>query len=525
MSWTRESYVSGMVIASTSSNMFDFIIRNGRLVTASEILPEGLDLGIRNGKIAYIGLPLPNCENVDTVDADGAYVTPGGVDSHVHIDQGNHPTTDKWENASKSAIAGGTTTVLAFSQQKRQEESLYPSLQQYHAKATGNAYCDYGFHLILSNPTEHILSKELPIFVEQEGITSVKLYMTYDPLKLTDSELLDVMMTTRSLGMTTMIHAENHDMVAMIIRRLERQGHGGPFYHSVARPQIVENEAAYRIISLAELTDTPILIVHMSAETAVKHVRDAQARLLPVHAETCPHYLFLKSDNLAKPDFEGAKFVCSPPLRHQQSDLDAMWCAVANGTFTTLSSDHCPDQFDHPCGKKRGLDADGKQSFMNVPNGLPGIETRLPLLFSAAGKTQNHKMSLPRFVELTSTNPAKLYGLSDRKGSLSPGLDADIVIWHPDGHEFEKGSAEIIITNSMLHHSCDYTPFEGFKISNWPRKVYLRGKLVWDRDNNGILGSKGDGLFLKREKSTVVVGRTGTLPTGMFPGETELWRQ
>lgn len=505
--------------------MFDLIIRNGRLVTASEVLPAGLDLGIKDERIAYIGLPLPGTESVQVIDAAGAYVTPGGIDSHVHIDQGNHPTTDKWENASKSAIAGGNTTVLAFSQQKRSESSLYTSLEQYHAKASGNSYCDYGFHLILTNPTEHILARELPAFVEQEGITSVKLYMTYDPLKLNDGELLDVMMTTRGLGMTTMVHAENHDMVSMIIKRLEANGHGDPFYHSVARPQLVENEATYRIISLAELTDTPILIVHMSAETAVKHVREAQARLLPIHAETCPHYVFLRSNDLAKPDFEGAKYVCSPPLRHQQSDLDAMWQAITNGTFTTFSSDHCPDKHDHPCGKKRGLDAEGKSNFKSILNGLPGVETRLPLLFNEAGEASHHKLTLPRFVQLTSTNPAKLYGLAHRKGSLSPGLDADIVIWYPPGHKFEDGSDQLTITNPMLHHSCDYTPFEGFKVSNWPRKVLLRGKVVWDKDDGGVLGRQDYGTFLKRGKPNIVTGRTGTVPQGMFQGETDLWRK
>ena len=504
--------------------MFDLIIRNGRLVTASEVLPAGLDLGVKGEKIAYIGLPLPDTEHIAVIDAEGAYVTPGGIDSHVHIDQGNHPTTDSWENASKSAIAGGTTTVLAFSQQKRTDDSLYPSLNAYHEKASGNSYCDYGFHLILSNPTPHVLQEELGRFVQKEGITSVKLYMTYDLLKLSDSELLDVMIATRALDMTTMVHAENHDMVSKIIERLEQKGYGDPFYHSVARPQIVENEATYRIISLAELTDTPILIVHMSAETAVKHVREAQTRLLPIHAETCPHYLFLTSDNLAKPDFEGAKFVCSPPLRHHQSDLDAMWQAVTNGTFTTVSSDHCPDQHDHPCGKRRGLETNGKASFKAIPNGLPGVETRLPLLFSEAGEETQARLTLPRFVQLTSTNSAKLYGLADRKGSLAPGLDADIVVWYPPCHRFANNTSQITISNSNLHHSCDYTPFEGFKVSNWPRKVLLRGKLVWDRDSRGILGRKGDGQFMKRGKSSIVTGKSGLLPTGMFSGEPQHWR-
>lgn len=503
--------------------MFDLIIRNGRLVTASEILPAGLDLGIRGEKIAYIGLPLPDT-TCPILDAEGAFVTPGGIDSHVHIDQGNHPATDTWDSATRSAIAGGTTTVLAFSQQLRDEASLYPSLERYHSKATDNSFCDYGFHLILTNPSARILEKELPAFVRDEGITSVKLYMTYDLLKLNDAELLDVMMITRKHGMTTMVHAENNDMVAMIIKRLEANGKGDPFFHSVARPQLVEDEATYRIISLAELTNTPILIVHMSARAAVKHVHQAQARLLPIHAETCPHYLLLQSNNLAKPEFEGAKYVCSPPLRHEKADLDAMWRGIANGTFTTVSSDHCPDQFDHPCGKKQGLDSQGKASFRAIPNGLPGVETRLPLLFNEAGEGSHHKLSLPRFVQLTSGNPAKLYGLADRKGSLAPGLDADIVIWYPPGHEFSDGSSFIQITNGMLHHSCDYTPFEGHKVSNWPRKVLLRGQLIWDRDADGIVGSKNYGQFMKRDKSSIVTGRTDTTPRGMFPGEIDLWR-
>lgn len=504
--------------------MFDLLIRNGRLVTASEVLPPGLDLGVKDNKIAYIGVPLPDLD-CPVLDAEGAFVTPGGVDSHVHIDQGNHSTTDTWETATRSAIAGGTTTVLAFSQQLREETSLFPSLGRYHQKATGNSFCDYGFHLILSNPTKQILEDELSQFCRNEGITSVKLYMTYDLLKLTDGELIDVMMITRSLGMTTMVHAENNDIVAMLIKQLEAKGRTDPFYHSVARPQIVEDEATYRIISLAELTDAPILIVHMSAQTAVRHVREAQARLLPIHAETCPHYLFLRSDNLAKANFEGAKYVCSPPLRHQQSDLDAMWQAIANGTFTTFSSDHCPDRHDHPCGKKKGLDSStGKSSFRSIPNGLPGVETRLPLLFNEAREGPGDKLSLPRFVQLTSTNPARLFGLAHRKGSLTPGLDADIVIWHPPNHRFADGSEFLTITNESLHHSCDYTPFEGFRVSNWPRKVLVRGQLVYDRDNGGVIGAKGYGQYVKRTESSIVTGRLGVLPKSMLPGERDMWR-
>lgn len=299
--------------------------------------------------------------------------------------------------------------------------------------------------------------------------------------------------------------------------RLDARGLGDPFYHAVARPQIAETEATYRAISLSELIDTPILIVHMSSKVAVKHVRKAQTRQLPVYAEACPHYLLLKSERLKSPDFEGSKWVCSPPLRHDESDLDAMWESLANGTFTVLSSDHCPDAFDHPCGKKAGL-MDGKPCFTKIPNGLPGVETRLPLLFNVAGTSTTDRISLPRFVELTSTNPAKLYGLDSQKGSLIPGLDADIVVWYPE----LPGGVEI--TQSILHHGVDYTPFEGFHVKNWPKWVFLRGKLAWDRDGSGVVGDKQDGKFIKRAKPMFQNRKSNYGAPGMAPNERDIWR-
>ncbi|KAI4592962.1 hypothetical protein KJ359_010215 [Pestalotiopsis sp. 9143b] len=509
----------------------DLIIRNGRIVTAAEVLPLGVELGVIDGKIDCIGSRLSAGPQTQIVDAEGAYVTPGGVDSHVHIQQDNSPTGDTWESGSRSAIAGGNTTVIAFASQKRHEDSIWPALEAYHKKAAGNAFCDYGIHVILTNPTERILEEELPLLVEKEGITSVKIYMTYEPMKLGDGDLFNIMMRARGLGITTMIHAENNDMIEQITRRLAKQKNTGTFFHSVARPQIAESEATYRAISLAEVTDTPILIVHMSAPTAVKHVGDAQRRLLPIHAETCPHYLYLLSERLRSgpDDFEGAKGICAPPLRHDARDLEDIWLGLANGTFTVVSSDHAPATFDHECGKFRGLHgaADGHKhgDFRVVPNGLPGIETRLPLLFdrtfdpsrpSGGFGDDKIRISLPRFVELTSTNPAKLYGLGHRKGSLAPGFDADIVIWYP-------ASTPITITNAMLHHRIDYTPFEGARVGNWPRKVFLRGRLAWDRDGAGVTALLGDGEYLPRAKSTLLTGQMGRQPTGMLAGELSYW--
>ncbi|KAI0015347.1 hypothetical protein F4780DRAFT_787076 [Xylariomycetidae sp. FL0641] len=544
-----------------SATALDLIIKNGRIVTASEVLPLGIEIGVKDGKIARLGRDLEASAETQIVDAEGAYVTPGGVDSHVHIQQDNSPTGDTWETGSRSAIAGGNTTVIAFASQKRAEESIWPALEAYHNKATGNAYCDYGFHVILTNPTETVLNEELPQLVEKEGISSVKIYMTYEPMKLGDGDLFNIMMKARSLGITTMIHAENNDMIEQITKRLAQQGNTQTFMHSVARPQIAESEATYRAISLAEVTDTPILLVHMSAPKAVDHVSEAQRRLLPIHAETCPHYLYLLSERLQSgpEDFEGAKNICAPPLRHHPKDLEEIWLALANGTFTVVSSDHAPATFDHPCGKMKGLHthADGQQQrradFRTVPNGLPGMETRLPLLFdrtfdpslgsaaATAGGFDDDKVriALPRFVALTSTNPARLYGLGGRKGSLLPGHDADVVVWYPEQPPLvaaseadgpasasagkEGGAGRFTITNQDLHHRIDYTPFEGVRVRNWPRWVFLRGRKMWDRDDGRVVGRMGEGRFLKRGKSTILTGQMGRQATGMLKGEGAYW--
>lgn len=360
------------------------------------------------------------------------------------------------------------------------------------------------------------------MLAEREGITSVKLYMTYDAMKVNDRQILEILFKCKELGMTTMIHAESADMISFIIEGLERNRNTEPFFHAIARPRIAEDEASYRAISLAELADTPILIVHMSSEVACGHVREAQTRLLPIHAETCPHYLFLLSEEIkGKPHdhFSGAKHVCSPPLRHSVQDLEALWKGVANGTFTTWSSDHAPSKYDHPGGKKLGI-VDGIPRFSKIPNGLPGVETRMALLFSqtnACLPMEKARLSLPRFVQLTASNAAKLYGLQGKKGSIAPGYDADLVIWHPG----DRGA--VTISQDRMHHDMDYTPFEGISVGNWPRWTILRGEVVWDAAK-GVVGAKEKGQYLKRGRGEVVMGKVGNVPRGMTEDERKYWR-
>lgn len=389
----------------------------------------------------------------------------------------------------RSAIAGGTTTVVAFAPQQKHVESLLSALDATHKLAAGNCYCDYGFHLLVSNPNPTALA-ELKSLKEDEGVTSLKIYMTYTALQLRDNEILSVLLAARRNHILTMVHAENGDVLNWLTDQLESKGLVAPKYHSNSRPPVLESEATNRAIALSSLVaNTPILLVHVSDPKAALRIREAQTEGQLVYAETCPQYLFLTRDDLDKPGFEGAKCVCSPPPRNE-ADQKAIWAGLRNGTFTVLSSDHCPFRFnDSVMGKKTCITHKYPVGrFRYIPNGLPGIETRLPLAFSAK------KLALSKFVEVTATNAAKLYGLYPQKGAMIPGMsDADLTIWYPEAKE-----PNIVLTNDMLHHNVDYTPYEGRRVANWPRYTILRGRIVWDRDNGGIVGDKGGGRFIKR---------------------------
>jgi dihydropyrimidinase len=322
-----------------------------------------------------------------------------------------------------------------------------------------------------------------------------QIYMTYAALQLNDGQILDVLLAARQHKITTMIHAENNDLILWMTAQLEKRKMFQPKYHATSHPAMAEIEATYRAICLSEFIDAPILLVHISSPTAAAHIKQAQDRGLPVHAETCPQYLFLTKQDLDKPGFEGAKCVCSPPPRENEQDQEGLWRGLEDGTFTVLSSDHCPFLYDnHETGKKTCItDEYPEGHFKYIPNGCPGVETRLPLAMSAG------RLELTKFVEVTSTNAAKLYGLYPRKGAFVPGeSDADLVIWYP-----KDKLAPFQLKNEMLHHNVDYTPYEGKTLTQWPRYTLLRGQIMWDRDNGGLVGKAGQGTFLHRGPSTL----------------------
>ena len=457
--------------------VLDTIIRNANVVTATDNYTA--DIGIRDGVIQTIGTVGEMAEN--EIDAAGRMVTPGGVDGHCHLDQpmdDGSIMADDFTSGTISAACGGTTTVIPFACQVK-GEGLRAAVEDYHRRADGKAVVDYAFHLIVTDPTPNVLGQELPALIK-DGYSHFKIYMTYDALKLNDRQILDVLHLARREGAMTMIHAENADCIAWLTEMFEAAGDTAPRFHGYSRPPVVEREATHRAISLAELMDVPVLIVHVSGNEAMTQIQNAQARGIRIYGETCPQYLFLTADDLAQPGFEGAKCICSPPPR-TADDQEHIWRGIKTGVFQVFSSDHAPFRFDDDKGKKN---AGSNAKFSEIPNGVPGIETRLPLLMSEGvlkGRIDAHT-----FVSVTSTGPAQMYGLFPRKGTIAPGSDADLVIWDTE--------TEFILTNDRLHHNVDYTPYEGIKLQAWPATVLSRGRVV--AENGECLATLGDGEFL-----------------------------
>ncbi len=463
---------------------YDLAIRGGTVVTAGDSVRA--DIGIRDGRIVALGDAITGATR--EVDATDLLVMPGGIDSHVHIEQPSGPgivMADDFKSATRAALAGGNTFVMPFALQER-GKSLRAAVEDYKASAEGRCHIDTAFHLIISDPTPQVLGQELPALVK-DGYTSFKVFMTYDDLVLSDRELLEVFDVARRERALVMVHCEGYDAIRFMTERLEKAGQTEPYYHGASRPQVVEREAAHRAISHAQLVDVPIMIVHVSGREAMEQVKWAQDRGFKVYGETCTQYITLTEDDMKglNMDMSGSKYVCSPPPRDEASQ-DAIWEGIQQGVFQTFSSDHCPFRYEGSDGKQNPK---AKTSFRWVPNGIPGVETRLPVFFSEG--VSKGRITAEQFVALTSTNHARMYGLYPRKGSIGVGFDADITLWDP--------TCKRTIHQSDMQHGADYTPWEGFEVTGWPVMVIANGKIAMD--DGKILTEPGQGQVVERDIS------------------------
>jgi dihydropyrimidinase len=473
---------------------FDTVIRNGTVVTASDTFVS--DIGIRDGRIVALAADLTEADEV--IDATGLFVLPGGIDSHVHLDQPSGDgivMADDFDSGTRSAAIGGNSTVLAFCMQEK-GQTLREALKIYHAKAEGKCHVDVSFHLVITDPTAEVLGQELPALVE-DGYTSLKVFMTYEGLRLRDDEILATLDTARRTGALVMVHCENEDAIRYLIGRHEEEGKFSPKYHATTRPVAAEREATHRALSLAEIVDVPIVIVHVSNREAMEEIRRARQRGQKIAGETCPQYLMLTADDLDLEGLEGAKFVCSPPPRDKASQ-DACWEGIEQDVFDLFSSDHCPFRFDDPEGK---LNEKGKRHFRWIPNGIPGVATRLPILFSEG--VMKGRIDINRFVAVTSTNHAKLYGMYPQKGTIAIGSDADIALWDP--------TQQMTLTNEILQHGADYTPYEGLEVRGWPVRLLVRGQTIMQR---GTVVETAQGQYQSRKRSNLVADTSSVAPVG-----------
>jgi dihydropyrimidinase len=473
---------------------FDLVIRGGTVVTAAETMRA--DVGIRGGRIVALADSLPGAGRA--IDAGGLLVMPGGVDTHCHIEQLEANGTvheDSFVTASSSAFAGGTTSAICFSSQFK-GHPIGPTLDDYRRRARASMM-DVSFHQIITDPTDAVL-KELPGIVAA-GIRSFKIFMTYDPLHVNDAEVLRVLAAAKKLGAMVTVHCENYAAIGFLTEALLAAGHTAPKYHAWSRPPVVEREATYRAIALAELIDTPIQVFHVSSAEVAEEIARAQARGLKVWGETCPQYLALSAAHMDRPGFEGAKFMCSPSPR-DEAEHERMWAMIRRGVLDVISSDHCGFSYDGTAGKgQNGRDI----SFRDIPNGIPGLAARLPIVFSEG--VSKGRISPSAFVALTATNPAKMFGLAG-KGTIAIGADADIALWDP--------AKQVTLTNALMHHAIDYTPYEGLGVTGWPVATIRRGEVVMQ--DGKVQAEPGSGRFLARGPYPLTAPR-GIVANGFDP--------
>lgn len=455
------------------------LIKNGVIATASDTFKG--DILIENEIIKEIGINIDTeCDEI--IYADGKYVIPGGVDVHTHfnIDVGIAVSSDDFYTGTVAAACGGTTSIVDHMGFGPKGCNLHHQVNVYHGYAGNNAVIDYSFHGVVQHVNDDILN-EMAEIVDAEGIPSFKIYMTYDA-KVSDKEALEVLKRLKELGGMTTVHPENNDAVNYLKKYYVSQGLTSPKYHPLSRPAECEAEAVNRIINLASLAgDAPLYIVHLSSGLALDYVKMAHERGQYVFAETCPQYLFLDDDMYNAPNNEGLKYIMSPPLR-KKKDQEQLWKGLKDGHIQTVATDHCPFFF----SKEKQM---GKDDFTKCPNGAPGVEERIPLMFSEG--VMKNRISINRFVDVCCTAPAKLFGLYPKKGTIQVGSDADIVLIDP--------KKEVTLTKDMIHGNVDYTSYEGFKLQGYPVLTMVRGKTIVK--DNKFIGEKGYGEFIKREKN------------------------
>ena len=453
------------------------LIKNGTIVTAAETVRA--DVLVEDERVAAIvlGLDVPADRVVDATDR---YVFPGGIDAHTHMEMpfGGSTCSDDFATGTAAAAWGGTTTIVDFVVPEV-GESLHRALDRWHEKAQ-KSHTDYGFHMIVREVNDATLA-EMDRLVD-EGVTSFKLFMAYPGVFMVDdAAIFKAMSRAVDSGATIMLHAENGGPIDVLVERYLAEGKTDPAYHGLSRPSLMEGEAVARAAALAELSGAPVYIVHLSSADALRSVREARDRGLPVFAETCPQYLHLTADDMARPGFEGAKFVCSPPLRSKE-DQEELWKGLATGDLQAVSTDHAPFNF-------KGQKELGRGNFAKIPNGLPGVEDRFTLVYQ--GVVQK-RIGLNQFVDLVATRPAKMFGLYPRKGTIAPGADADIVVFDP---------ATVREISAASHHmNVDYSCYEGLRVHGEPELVMQRGRVLVE--GGQFRGEQGSGQFLPRARSS-----------------------
>jgi len=451
------------------------LIKNGRIITAEQDYPA--DLYIENGKIATIGASI-NVQPDRTIDAKGKYVIPGGIDVHTHMDMpfGGTTSSDDFETGTRAAAFGGTTCLVDFAIQSKGTR-MRDALDLWWKKGE-KATIDFSLHMIITDlPEAHLEDMNEMV---REGVTSFKLFMAYpNVLMVDDATIFRAMRQTGNNGALVCMHAENGGVIDLLVQKALAEGKTAPIYHALTRPTTAEAEAVNRAIALAQMAGAPVYIVHLSSAEALDHVSEARDKGLPVFAETCPQYLLLSIEDLDRPNFEGAKYVFTPPLREKWHQ-DKLWEGLRRNALQIVSTDHCPFCFKEQ--KEMGRD-----SFAKIPNGGPGVENRLQLLHHHG--VNKKRITLNRWVELVSTTPAKMFGLYPRKGTIAVGSDADLVIWDPN--------KELTISAASHHMRVDYSMFEGFKVKGDAETVLSRGEVIVDHGK--WLGKAGGGSFIKRD--------------------------